>query len=230
MDDKENTVASAASIPENDPDEGTETESEDEEEFGDIEENEELHEFPDGGELDEIEEKEVKGTPDPGEELSLPWMPEKYRWKDWLNKKLFPELSKSYKHDGKPKKLGPEMISMGTKITPADMRDRCLYRGWKLTKENLAKCNTEIGAYKTQFQDTIDIIVSNFMMDIARKLNFGNDRNGNGLKDWDALLLAVEAVEKKEHCKKIVIFYILYSIGFHSINYKLRDLYVKSTT
>jgi hypothetical protein len=220
MDEQENSVASAASIPQNDPDEETESESEDKESFGDIEENEELHEFPDAGELDKIEEKEVKGTPDPGEELSFPWMPDEYRWKDWLNKKLFPELSKSYKHDGKPKKLGPEMISMGTKITPEDMRNRCIYRGWKPDeRDNLAKCNAEISAYKAQFSDTIDIILSNFMMDIARKLDFGNDKNGNGLKDWNALLLAVEAAEKKEDCKKIVIFlYIIFDwIPFYQL-------------
>lgn len=208
MNEHDISEAIAASISENDPAEETESECEDAEEIVDIEENEELNELSDNHEQEEIEEIEVneKVAPDPGEELTYSWMPDEYRWKDWLNKKLFPELSKKYQHDGKPKKLCPDMISMGTTITPTDMNNRCEYLGWKLEKKYLLKCKTEIACYKKKFFDTIDIILSHFIMDIARKLNFGKDKNGNPLKNWNDLLLAVEASEKILDCKKVLVF------------------------
>lgn len=61
-----------------------------------------------------------------------------------------------------------------------DVENQIAYLGWKSNKETSLICEREISSYKKEIKDTIHIIVSNFMLDIARKLHFGDDKTNLG--------------------------------------------------
>lgn len=147
----------------------------------------------------------VVDEPDPGENLVLDFMTTKYKWKKWCNESLFQELGSSFKHGSDPVEVSPELFRLDKKVDIKDVEKRIEYLGLESKKSTRIQCEAEISSYKKRINDTIHIIVSNFMLDIARKLHFGDDKHGNGVQSWDDFLLAVEKACKRPSCKKVLI-------------------------
>lgn len=187
-----------------DTDEDNEEEDDDEEEEDeDDDDDEDAYEIPDIEIVQEDEEPD-----DPGELISYDWLPtehDKYRWKGWLNGSMFRQLASGYKHANDTVECCPNMIDIERKLNKSDIKTRMAYRLMGDTDENYAICEKELISYKNEMTDTIKIIVSNFILDIAKKLDFGTDDNGNELRSWDDFLLAVERTTSKLQCKKILI-------------------------
>ena len=202
------SAAAKAQVINDDEEEETEEEDvgdddeDDEDEDDDDDDAEDAYDIPDEP---VVEEQEL---PDTGELISYDWFPttnEKYRWKSWLNGSMFRQLAPGYQHQNDQVECCPNMIILDRKMNPSDVNNRVAYKNWLDTDENYSACESEISSYKKEIQDTIKIIVSNFILDIARRLHFGEDRNGNELKSWDDFLLAVERTTRKSSCKKILI-------------------------
>ena len=167
-----------------------------------------VDEFP-----DEIVEEVF--VPDEGEELILPWLSTgTYQWDEWLNDQLFPELSEGYDFGENPTDISPNMITLGKKIALADVRNRMDYAGVTGAQETQQQFRAYfdiLSAYKKNFQNTCDIIVSQLMLHAARKLHFADDEHGNGVRDWDEFLLAVEDVSTRDETKQVtIIVYLIF--------------------
>jgi hypothetical protein len=191
----------------------TETETEEDSDTGD-------DEFPD-------EHEEIEFVACKGEEVVLPWMPSKYPWNELINESIFPELAEGYKHSVDVVELSPNMMTLGKKVALPDVQNRMSYLGLKETKENFRQTVDEINKYKKAFQDTISIIISNFMLEIARKLHFADDEHGNGVKDWDDFMLAIESSNRREDGKKIVIIVYLIFDWMKHFQQAVSDLVMK---
>jgi hypothetical protein len=202
-------------------DENEETEEEDEENDDDEEEDEDDDDDDDNDDDDDDEDEDAYEIPDipvveeqeqqstsPGELISYDWLPtenEKYRWKTWLNGSMFKQLSRDYEHLNDPVEVCPNMIVLDRKMNQSDVNNRLAYKNWYNNNDNYNACEQELSSYRKGISDTIKIIVSNFILDIARKLHFGEDENGNELKSWDDFLQTVERTTQKSSCKKILI-------------------------
>ena len=82
------------------------------------------------------------------------------------------EMGPSYKHGSDPVEVSPELFRLDKKVDMKDVEKRIEYLGLESNKSTRIQCEAEISSYKKRINDTIHIIVSNFMLDIARKFDW----------------------------------------------------------